>query len=174
MLNDSEIYKLEDIPDLYRKYLREILAFLFNYVHNEEDTKELTQDVFYKLCEQVKKGNVRKINFRAYLYKVARNHVIDSVRKKKIENEYLDENSPYCATKRESPENVLDTMMIKAVFTFIDKSLSETEASVFRLKHYQNLTLEEISNVLDVSVPSVHRIYKKVLKELGEKFPNIL
>ena len=73
MSKDSEIYKFEDVPDLYRKHLRGILAFFYSYVHNEEDAKELAQDVFYKICEQIKKGLVEKINFKAYLYKTARN-----------------------------------------------------------------------------------------------------
>ena len=61
----------DDIPDLYRKYLKEILSFIYGYVRDAEETKDLAQDVFYKLWKDVEKKNIPDVNIRGYIYKIA-------------------------------------------------------------------------------------------------------
>src|SRR5210317_1521298 len=91
----------DDIPDLYRKYLKEILSFIYGYVRDAEETKDLAQDVFYKLWKDVEKKNIPDVNIRGYIYKIAQNHCIDNIRKKKLNTtsiveEYLPEQKNTC------------------------------------------------------------------------------
>jgi hypothetical protein len=55
MKNNSEAYlTIEDIAELYNNNLREILAFVYGYIKNEEDVKDITQDIFFKLYNKKK------------------------------------------------------------------------------------------------------------------------
>ena len=176
MSDTAENYlKLEDLPGLYRKHLREIVAYIYSFVHNDDDAREMTQDVFYKVCEQIKRRSIVKGNFRAYLYKTARNHVIDVSRKKTLAVVQLEERDQPVGKTRASHENqVIDAMMLEDVSAYIDTKLSEKESAVFKLRFYQDLKLEEIAEVMESSIAGISRLLQKVLRELEKKFPGIL
>ncbi len=71
-----------------------------------------------------------------------------------------------------SPEIEYDKKEAKEDLMKALKTLSEREIYIINLYYYEELTLKEISNVLDISEARVSQIHSKVIKKLGEKLQN--
>ena len=178
MPNNQDTYlTADDILSLYKDHLHEIIAFVYNYVKDEEDAKDLTQDIFYKLYEDVQKRKIKNINPRAYLYRTARNYCIDTLRKKggRTESYESAEFEPADQFKHGSTEDkLIDSIIVDSLYEYIEKNLPEKECTVFKLKYIYNLNLEEISDAVETSISTISRMLTNISKKLEEKFPDIL
>ena len=72
----------EAFGELYRRYLSAIYGYIRLRVDSERDAEDLTEMVFVRSFEAVGKYQERGAPFAAFLYKVARNLVVDSYRSK--------------------------------------------------------------------------------------------
>lgn len=66
---------------LYEQYAPEIQRFLMRHLNGQRDLAEdLTADVFLKVFERIGSYQSRGLPFTAWLYRIARNHMIDHTR----------------------------------------------------------------------------------------------
>ena len=72
----------EAFGDLYEYYLEEVYRYVFYRVSNEADAEDLTEQVFLKVWENLPNFQQR-VPFKAWLYRIARNTVIDHYRTRK-------------------------------------------------------------------------------------------
>ena len=71
-----------EISNTVKKEERKLLSFIRKRVNTNEDAQDILQDVFYQFAKVSNNlGNIEKAT--SWLYKVARNRVIDWYRKKK-------------------------------------------------------------------------------------------
>lgn len=164
-----------DVLDLYRNNLREILAFVAGYIKNDEDAEDAIQDIFFKLHEDVRKRKIFNINARAYLYKTARNYCIDIIRKKSSKHQSFVEFETMENIPNGNGENgLIDSILLDSIYEYIEAELPEKESTVFKLKYYYRLNLEEISEITDISVSTLSRILAKIVRKIEEKFPDFI
>ncbi|MBN1250443.1 MAG: sigma-70 family RNA polymerase sigma factor [Anaerolineae bacterium] len=76
----------EAFGELYERYLGEIYRYVYFRVSDEREAEDITAEAFLKTWEHLprlarKNASIR--SFRNWLYRVARNRVIDHYRKKK-------------------------------------------------------------------------------------------
>ncbi|MBR5712019.1 MAG: RNA polymerase sigma factor [Lachnospiraceae bacterium] len=77
MENDDELYErflagdTAAYDELMIRHGSGLVLFLYGYLRNREDAEDMMIETFARLM--VKKPNIRKDGFRAYLYKTARN-----------------------------------------------------------------------------------------------------
>lgn len=125
-----------------------------------ELAKDVLQTVYLKILEGKAKFT-EKSGFRTWLFAVIRNTAIDNL-KKNVTHDNL-ENIMYLTSDEKTEE-----MDYKK---FIGQ-LPEQQAHVLLLAFYHDMTLENISTVMEISVGSVRTHYdrgKKRLRELIEK-----
>lgn len=70
-----------NLANIYKKYRSKLLTFVKGQVNIEEDAEDIVQNVFLHLTLQDKAQEVE--NVLAWLYKVAKNSIIDFRRKAK-------------------------------------------------------------------------------------------
>lgn len=66
---------------LYDLHFDKIYRYIYVKVRSQSEAEDLTQDVFIKAYEGVKKYKWRDLPFTAWLFKIAHNRVIDHIRK---------------------------------------------------------------------------------------------
>jgi RNA polymerase sigma factor (sigma-70 family) len=72
------------ISELIHRERRRLFYFIRNRVGDEQDAEDILQDVFYELLEAYRLMKpIEQVG--AWLYRVARNRIIDRFRKKKVE-----------------------------------------------------------------------------------------
>lgn len=67
----------------YQKYNRSILHFVSRQLHDQFLAEEITQDVFMDFIEGIRDFHCQS-SLKTYLYSIAKNKIIDVIRKKKI------------------------------------------------------------------------------------------
>ena len=69
----------------------------------------------------------------------------------------------------QQPEQVMERQELKRLLAEAINSLTEKEQKVIALYYYEELTLKEISNILDVSESRVSQLHTKSLRKMKEK-----
>ena len=160
---DAEAY-----GQLYDYYIDRIFRFILFKVSVNEVAEDLTSEVFLKTWEYINRTTKKIGNLNALLYKVARNCVIDHYRAKrkdfiKTDEEYLE--SIMDARDMEKETNV------KIDFQSIEKQLmklKEVHREVIILKHIEELSIDEIAEIMDVSRGNVRVLIHRAMKALRE------
>lgn len=174
VLADEERIIREAIEDrekfaaLYQHYVSQIYYFLLSRIHNEELAEDLTSMTFAKVLEKLHKYNTG--NFRAWLYRVANNTMIDYIRKnKRIVNEE-DDTLEFFANQNqdeeESLDDVLDKKMQLARIKTAIADLPDEYQEILNLRYFSDLSNKEIAEALDCRENNVavklHRGIKKL------------
>lgn len=141
------------------RYSRPLYALIVQIVGCHEDAEELLQDVFLKAFRHLNryKGECR---FSTWIYRIAYNAAISATRKKKQELLYIEEN-----TINNVPDDVADSVLARAE--------DEEEKALITLFYYEEKSLEEIGEVLKISISNVkvrlHRTRKKICVLMNNK-----
>jgi len=137
---------------LVDRYQNPVFRVIFNMVHNYEDARELTQDVFVKAYESLHQYNP-EYKFFSWIYRIAINRALLFVRNKK----------PYVplekiALHRETapgPETEYDLKTRDALIGKAVGSLKEKYKTVVLLKYYAGLSYGEIAETLEIPEKTV-------------------
>lgn len=121
---------------------------------NPAEAEDLTQEIFLKLYTSLNKYTLGS-NFKLWLYRLAKNHIIDWYRKKKYINSKMEEMEKdillesFQDSLKDSVEE-LKSKVRKAI-----ESLDIQFKLPIILRDLQGLSYEEISNILDIPVGTV-------------------
>lgn len=74
----------------------------------------------------------------------------------------------------EGPEEVLEKSELKQMLAEALETLTEKEQKVVLLYYYEDLTLKEIANILEVSESRVSQLHTKALQKLKKKLGNYM
>lgn len=168
--DDSEAF-----PILMNRYLKPIYRFVFGLVKEKTLADDLTQDIFIKVWKKLKKYKTA-YSFKTWLFSVAHNTVIDSLRQRKnlVLSQFDDEEGNNSITD----SLIDDTLLPEEVLVQAEEAQILSEALkkipiVYReilLMHYSDdLSLREIADALKrpfETVKSQHRRGLLHLKQL--------
>ena len=143
----------EALEELVRLYYDKIYNYIFYRVMNVSQAEDLTQDVFLKLTKNIH-SYVPTASFSSFLYRIAHNTVIDYYRTAK-HTEELGEGTSIEDTMIQV-ENKIDVQMLLG-------KLSEEQRECIILYYLQGLAYREISEILDIPIPTAKSRVKRGL-----------
>lgn len=149
-----------DIEQQYDKLLR----YCYMKLRNRTLAEDITQETFIRFFESTDYRNVGKE--MAYLYTIARNLCIDSVRKQK--DELIEDLSAEIQDVQESKDNaeaVVDRVSIEQALDCLNAE--EREAVVLRFSG--ELSIEDIGRFMGISRFAVRRRISTALEKLRKE-----
>lgn len=169
MLNDRIVieqlkrnsYKAFDI--LYLKYFDLLYGFVFGFVKSPEQTKEIVQESFIKVW--VYRAHIDpEQSFKAWLYKIAKNQIIDTLREKANEplfEDYLN----YVGNENLSTlqDNSIDFDLLKKTLNKAKMRLSPRQKQVFHLIKEMGYSSKEVSYMLSLPEQVVYNYLSQSL-----------
>ena len=154
---------------IVRKYQKKVYLITRKMVLDHDDADDITQEVFLKIYRSL--GDFRgDSKFFTYIYKIAVNYSLNHLnRNKKILSRKSDIDNAFIS----SEDKIADELMIskdrtKLIEEAID-TLPAQQRAVFNMRYYDNLSYEDISNILNKSVGGMKANYFHAIKRL-EKF----
>jgi len=158
------------IADLYEKYLKDIQRFVRFRVSDTTASEDIVSEVFLGIIEYLRNGkNVR--NIRAFLYRSARNALVDYYKAKAKITEYEhhdEEQAPKVITlERTSPGG--RAIDIEIAFNKINESLPKIKREyqeIIRLRFVEELELDEIAIILNKTSVGVRVLLHRAIKAL--------
>lgn len=142
---------------LYNRHAPWLTRYIRLFTGDTPDTEELLQDVFVKVWN--KKEQLPEIEqFEAWLNRVTRNTVFNYLRTLKLRHQLheLDEG----ASARAGSEQADDRLLLQQYYIIASRAIEKLPArrkQVFQLRLEQNLTLDEIANLLGISRSAVEQ-----------------
>jgi len=151
---------------IINKYKNQLYATILRMTKNPQDAQDLVQDAFIKVYRNLDKYDASG-SFSSWLYRVAINHCMDEFRKKR-----------YSMTQIEiDEERVVEPNHPELVFLKKEKSrqlerliatLPEDERLIILLRYVNEISYEEISEVMGVPLATVRNKLHRAKKKMRE------
>jgi len=170
--------------ELVTRYKKKIYYLAYDITGNHHDAEDISQEVFMKVYRSLKTFR-RDANMSSWVYKIAVNTSIDSLRKKnswptkpirEFDQESIQESLPASRNQAFDPLQSAESSQIQKRISQALEKLSPKERTVFVIRHYNDLKLNEIAEILNITIGTVKsllfRAVKKLRKELSTYMGN--
>lgn len=159
-MNRDENHNLQDLIANYNEFVDRIFRFIYLKTSNRETAEDLTSDCFMSAIKYMQTNRVD--NVRAFLYKIARNKVIDYYREKGRVI-YSDEAvaAHEGADDYDSFVNRQDAKMAREAMKHLDDGTRE----ILTMRYIEDLPMAEIGEILGKNTVAVRvRIFRALRK----------
>ena len=162
---------------LVNRYQNKVYGTAYRILGDRDDALEASQEVFLKVWTRL--GSLKEGSyFRTWLYRVTVNYALDQVRKHKHKDVPMQESvieflSVDSLRRPVTPRQASIQAELREEIRIAMRTLAPRQRTVFVLRHFQNLKMVEIAEVLEISVGTVkatlHTTLGKLRKALVEK-----
>lgn len=162
----SESSKAQAFQELMEQYQRQVYTIIRRMLINHEDTDDAVQETFIKAWKAIDtfKGNS---GLFTWLYRIASNEALQTLRKRKRRFLFPVEGNEYLVDQLESNSSldgdVVQLKLQKAILKLPDK-----QRLVFNLKYFDDLTYDQIVEVVGGTVGSLKASYHHAVKKIEE------
>ena len=170
----------EAFDGLYRKYRERVYRVAFRVLHHREDALEATQDVFIKVYRALARFDPAA-RFFTWIYRIAMNQAIDTIRRRKIRREQVFEED-FVGDERAAAAPRGDSRAPDPVASLVQgevrdrveaalSGLSEKHRAVFLLYSFEELGYTEIAEVLEIPLGTVMSRLFYARREIKNQLP---
>ena len=158
---DDEAFSL-----LYQENLKKIYNYIYYRTGNSHDAEDLTARVFQRALNHISKYKKTAVPFSAWLYRIAHNLVANWHRDNNRRKEVPLEEQTETKNKQEIPEREIeDRQEIEFLLRAIHR-LSQDRQMVIILKYVEDLSNNEIGDIMRKSEGAIKSLYHRTLLEL--------
>lgn len=161
----------EAFGELYRVYLDRIYRFVYFLVLDEPLAEDITQNTFLKAWNYLPKYVPEKGTFQSFVYKVARNLVIDHQRKKK-EVAITQETELFLPADTDIEEEYEASERSVTVKRALS-SLPDFDKEIVIMRYFEELSYSEISKVVGKKESAIRVRVHRALKMIKDNLKKI-
>jgi RNA polymerase sigma-70 factor (ECF subfamily) len=160
---------------IVERFQRRIYRVAFAIVRDEVEADTVTQDTFVQAYTHLARFQGRS-ELETWLTRIAINRSRDALRRRKFVSLFTRDDDDVetmiePVDDRPDPERQILSVQLRAAILRAEKLLSSQQKVIFRLRHYENLSLEEIADHLGLRAGTVRahlfRAIHKVRRELA-------
>lgn len=154
---------------IFRRLSTPIFRFVCSMVQDEALARDLTQDTFAKLWA-IRDRMDTVDSLRAYVFQMARNRVYNQRRDEKVRRDtQADLKKTHSNSSLPAPDNTLDADMLQSLLTQWMEELPARQREALTLRRQENLTHEEIADVMEISPKTVNNHLVRAMKQLRQR-----
>jgi RNA polymerase sigma-70 factor (ECF subfamily) len=152
---------------VYDLYVDRVFAFARSRVRTIQDAEDLTEVAFTKAWQAIGSYDDRGLPFTAWLFRIARNAVIDSHRKSERQPETVDISAAAALqdSLRVEDEVImrLDSEHVRAAL----RELTEEQASVIIMRFMWDMSLKDVADALGKTEGAVKAMQHRAVRSLA-------
>lgn len=156
---------------LYDLYVEKIYRFLFYRVHHKQLAEDLTSQTFLQALDRIHQYDAHKGVFAAWLYRVARNLMIDEMRRKKP-TDNIDQH--FDLQDDTDVEDDADRELNRAAVQKLLKQLPAEAQELIKLRLWDELSYAEIAELTGKTEGALKMQFSRLIKKLQDTVPPIL
>jgi len=163
VINQCQQGELKQFSWLYDRYVQKIYDFVYYKTMHQETAQDLTSQTFLKALSSLQGFDANKGSFSAWLYRIARNNVIDHYRSQKNDQDIatiwdLSSDSSLL-------EEVADKITLEKVQQYLEQ-LSTQQKDIIIMRLWDGLSYQEIANITNQSETNCRMIVSRGLKKI--------
>lgn len=156
--------------ELYECHAPVIFRYLFAHLESRMDAEDLTGEVFLKAWQSLPKYNERGVPFLAFLFRVARNVLVDHYRRSnRMYSKPPEELDGYRQESASEPIEVVGNLMEHQRILQILAGLRPDYRTVLTMRFISELSPEETAQVMKRSVGAIRVLQHRALAALRQQ-----
>jgi RNA polymerase sigma-70 factor (ECF subfamily) len=158
--------------ELYGRYFQRIYSFVYTRMRNHADAEEVVQETFTVVFRSFESYRGTS-SLLSWIYGIAKNTLNNSLRRKKTEEQRLDAlqpealHPPSLITDCNPEERLVLRRYAQAISERLE-SVAEWQSEIFEMRHFENMSIREISDRTARSSDSVRSSLYRVKRALFE------
>lgn len=171
----DELLGAEDVEAFKRLFdtqFEPLYRYALRYLRSAEEARDLVHDVFLQVWRHRERIGLER-DLRTYLYATTRNHALDRLKRRKVEDRFLERGEEAVGRADADAESELETRELAATIQRAIDTLPPRQREVLRLRWQQHLTYDEIAKALNISPKTVAIHLSRGLQHLREALPGI-
>ncbi len=156
----------DNFEELVRRYQRPITGYVYRMLNNYDASLDVTQEVFIKVYNSLGKYS-SEYKFSTWLYRIAHNAAIDWMRRNSVVQQSLEtENADgiyqlQIESPQPNPEQMRERSEWRTEIETVVKCLPQIYRELILLRHTQDLSYDEISEVTNLPLGTVkNRLFR--------------
>lgn len=165
---------IKAFEELIIEHEKTVYNIVYRMMNNVDDAYDLSQETFIKVYRQISSFD-GKSKFSTWIYRIATNTCLDELRKRKGKetfsmNEMIEsEDGQIISQYIDESENTEDKILDKEQAQIIRQALSEVNENyriIITLRDINNLSYDEIAQILNISLGTVKSRISRARKEM--------
>lgn len=152
-----------NIEEIYQEYYQKVFSYINYRINSFHDAEDITEDVFVKVVNKIDTFDESKASLSTWIFNIARNTLIDHYRTNH-ENMELIDNYDYFEEESGLGVEDLDTL------TNAIKHLSKEEQEIIVLRYYEDYSLKEIAQKMNLSYGVTKLRHNHALKQIEKEY----
>lgn len=164
-----QIWNKEVFSILYEDYVDEIYKFIYLKTLDVEKSEDLTSETFISALKNISNFDTEnpESNFKAWIYKIAYNKVINFYKIKDREVEFSDNLD--LSFETDFWKNLDNKEKLKNILNYLG-TLKKQEREIIIYRIWYDLSFSEIAEVLWISTENCRKISSRTMKKISANF----
>ncbi len=167
---------------LFLRYQPRISAYVTGMVRDHARAEDITQEVFLSALRRLRDGTDREIQFRPWIYEIAKNKCIDAYRRGRhtVEVSFdaheavaAEDHGRLAGPRATSDEAVEDKLALDNLCGAFG-GLSSVHHDILVMREFEGLSYREIGDRLGLSRPAVESTLFRARKRLSEEYEQLV
>jgi RNA polymerase sigma-70 factor (ECF subfamily) len=155
------------LSELYQTYFPRLYRYILARTGNSYDAEDLTEEVFMRVLQAIKRFEHRKAPFSAWLFRIAHNAVISQRRKETARGRSSQLNDGM-QVDTAGPEELAEKHVALIEVMQAAKTLPDAQRQVISLRFAAGLTVAETARAMGKGEGNVKVIQHKAIAKLRE------
>ncbi len=149
---------------LYEKYYEQIFRFIYNRIEDKKLAYDITADVFYKSLLKLPTYQYQNIPFSSWLFRIARNELIDIFRKNKAVR--------VVSINSLKIQDIMDDIELdyreeyRPKLIQLIENMDNDDLQLIEMRFFENKSFKNISEIISATEASVKMRLYRLLKEM--------
>lgn len=164
---DIKAFAAKNVPAferIFKQYQPRLVVFIKGFLHDEELSRDMAQDIFLNLWENSFRLEHVK-SFSTYLYQIAKYNIYNYFDSLLVREKYTIEQ----ALQMNDSCSIEETIFLKDLQAFINAAINEMPPQrqrIFRMSRYEGFSNDEIAKKLGISKRTVENHLTAALADL--------
>jgi RNA polymerase sigma-70 factor (ECF subfamily) len=164
LLERAKQYDQAALGELYDRYAPRIYAYVYRRVSDAHLAEDLTSDVFVRVIQAIQAGRFWRTSFRAWLYRIAHNLVVDHYRRQPPAAE-LELDERLVVSEDDPVSAVAEQLSHQRLHAAISR-LTPDQQQVLALRFGEEMKTREVAEVMGKSVGAIEALQHRALAAL--------
>ena len=172
LIKNAQSGDTDAFGELYERYAPRVFRFLYAHLDNRLDAEDLTEDVFLRVWKSLGSYKEKGVPFLAFLFRVARNALIDHYRRGAKGEERVSIEDMQLSDQTPGPVESVMAIMEHQQLRVMLKELREDYRMVLVLRYLSELSPEETAKVMGKSPGAIRVMQHRALAALRSVMEN--